>query len=93
MPVKETHSRGSITAELVRVIRVELNPVLVLEHVSVLEFQTTNRTILLLVSPVPQRDCLRGVCAQSSNILLARGQVHGFDAIRVGIEECADRSR
>ena len=64
---------------------------LVLEDVSVLELQAADRTILLLVGPVPEGDCLRSVSAQRSDVLVVSGEIHCLHTVWVGIEEGAHR--
>ena len=71
-PVEEENSLNTVTAELIWVVWVELDPVLVLEHICVLELKTADGAILLFVSPVPKRDGLRSVSTECSDVLVVR---------------------
>jgi len=70
-----------------RVIRIELHPVLVLELHCVLILKGNYRSILLFIRPVPQRDCLRFIVAERGQISVIRGQVKAPDTVRMRIQE------
>jgi hypothetical protein len=73
-------------------VRVKLNPVLVLVSLSSQELNTANRTFFLLVSPVPKRHSLIGVSSESNDVLVVSGEIHVSDTIGMGVQVSTDRS-
>jgi hypothetical protein len=73
-------------------VRVKLNPVLVLVSFSSQELNTANRTFFLLISPVPKRHSLIGVSSESNDVLVVSGEIHVSDTIGMGVQVSTDRS-
>jgi hypothetical protein len=73
-------------------VRVKLNPVLVLVSLSSQELNTANRTFFLLVSPVPKRHSLIGVSSESNDVLVVSREIHVSDTIGMGVQVSTDRS-
>ena len=73
-------------------VRVKLNPVLVLVSLSSQELNTANRTFFFLVSPVPKRHSLISVSSESNDVLVISGEIHVSDTIGMGVQVSTDRS-
>ena len=72
VPVEEEHALLAVGSKLVRVLGVELYPVLVLKLMRVFELQRRNWAVKHLVHPVPQGDGLWFIISQRDNVLLVR---------------------
>jgi len=70
LPIEEKDSLLSIGTEFVRVLGVELYPVLVLELLGVLELKGHDWALLLLVCPIPQGDSLRLIVTESHQVFV-----------------------
>lgn len=54
LPIEEEYTLLSVGSELMRVIRIELDPMLVLELNRIFILQRYNWSILLFVCPIPE---------------------------------------
>ena len=90
LPIQEKNSLFTIRCQLMRVIGVEFDPVLVLELLSVFILQRNNRSILFLVSPVPQRNGLWLVITQRGQVSVISRQIQAPNTIWVRIQESSD---
>jgi len=88
----EQDTRFTVTDNLIILVRVKLNPVLVLVSLSSQELNTANRTFFFLVSPVPKRHSLIGVSSESNDVLVVSGEIHVSDTIGMGVQVSTDRS-
>lgn len=68
------------------VVRVEFDPMLVLELLSVLVLLADDGAFLFFVGPVPERNSLGTVSTQSNDVAVVHRQVNGLNTIRVRIE-------
>ena len=86
-PIQEKHSLDTIATKFIWIVWIEFYPVLVLENISILEFQAADRSILLLISPVPEWDSLWRVSTQSGNVLIISGKIHCLYTVWMWVEE------
>ena len=70
LPVKEKNSLKTVGGELLWVIRIEFDPMLILELLSIFELKRNNRTFFLFVGPVPKRYSLWLIITKSYKILV-----------------------
>lgn len=63
---------------------------LVLEFRGVLELQTHDGSLFLLIGPVPQRNCLWLIVSESNKVIVISRDVDGLHTVRVRVEICAD---
>ena len=63
---------------------------LVLEFRSVLELQTHDGSLFLLVGPVPQRNCLWLIVSESNKVIVISRDIDCLHTVRVRVEVCAD---
>ena len=69
-PVEEKNSLDTVGAEFLRIIRIEFDPMLILELLSVFELKRNNWSFFLLVGPVPKRNSLWLIITKSYEILV-----------------------
>jgi hypothetical protein len=77
----------TVRSQLGWVLRIEFNPVLILELNRILELEGHNWTFFLLISPVPKRDSLWLVITQGDQVLVVHRQIKAFDTIGVRIQK------
>lgn len=70
LPVEEKNSLKTVGGELLWVIRIEFDPMLILELLSIFELKRNNRTFFLFVGPVPKRYSLWLIITKSYKILV-----------------------
>lgn len=63
---------------------------LVLEFRGVLELQTHDGSLFLLVGPVPQRNCLWLIVSESNKVIVISRDIDCLHTVRVRVEVCAD---
>ena len=70
LPVEEKNSLETVGVELLWVIRIEFDPMLILELLSVFELKGNNWTFFLFVGPVPKRNSLRLIVTKGYEVLV-----------------------
>ena len=90
-PLHEKNAVFAVTGELVRVHRVEFDPVRGAEIRLVVEFHRDYRSVLILVRPVPQRARLGLISAKRRDVAVICRKVHHHDTAGVWFEEGAHR--
>ena len=63
---------------------------LVMEFRGVLELQTHDGSLFLLVGPVPQRNCLWLIVSESNKVIVISRDIDCLHTVRVRVEVCAD---
>ena len=91
-PLHEKDAVFAVTGELVRVHRVEFDPVRGAEIRLVVELHGDYRSILVLVRPVPQRARLGLICTKRRDVAFICRKVHHHDTAWVWLEESAHGS-
>lgn len=87
LPIKEKHSLLAVGGQFMRIVWVELDPVLILELNCILVLQRYNGSILLLIGPIPKRDRLRLIVSQSCQVSVISREVQAPDTIGVRVQE------